>query len=355
MESKKERILYPDILRVLATFAVVLHHIAGKNMWAFKPTDVQYAVFLFESTIVKFAVPMFILLSGMFLLNPDKHIMPKDLFRKQMLRVMTSFVFWTVFYAAFNTFAAWDYAPETVPERMFNAIFVTRQYHLWFLPLIFGLYLVTPFLRHMVAGCSKKELTAFMLMAFIFASVLPLCETLKLLPALTALMRELGITMVTGCVGWYVAGIYLVKYLNIQKRGTRLLCYILGVVSILLAYYLTMAHALETGENIETWIIANAVTMVLPVIAVFVLVRAIADRLTFSEKSIKWITILAQDAFGIYLLHDACITVFESIGLSTLKFNPYIAPPVLAVLCFLLTWLVVHLLRKIPFARKFIL
>ncbi len=32
MESKKERILYPDILRVLATFAVVLHHIAGKNM-----------------------------------------------------------------------------------------------------------------------------------------------------------------------------------------------------------------------------------------------------------------------------------------------------------------------------------
>lgn len=224
METK-ERLQYPDVLRSISTFAVVLLHVASRNMWAFKAGDLSYSAFTIYSGLARFAVPMFFMLSGMFLLDPNKNITNKMLFKKQMLRIITAYAFWTLFYAVFKTFTAWDFSRESCLERITEAIFVNRHYHLWFLPIIFGLYAITPYLRKIVAGCTKRELEVFLLMAFVVSSLKPMCEALKICTPLTGLINALQLNLVTGCVGWYVMGFYLKKSGLTLKNSTYFLAF----------------------------------------------------------------------------------------------------------------------------------
>lgn len=154
--EKKERLIYADILRIVCVFGVLVIH-SVSLFWRHIPIKtVSWTVFACLDSVFRFAVPVFVMISGMFMLSPEKDRGIKNLYSKNILRIFTSFVFWSLLYAVFNSI-------PTNPDIHFSIHkfflrIIQGEYHLWFLFMIAGLYMVTPVLRKIV---EDKKLTEY--------------------------------------------------------------------------------------------------------------------------------------------------------------------------------------------------
>ena len=137
------RWVYPDVLRAAATVMVIILHVGGGMIWAVTPDMAEFTWLVSANTLVRSAVPLFLMLSGMFLLSPEKKTSFQLLFKKYCPRLVIAYVGWSAFYAFYyavldrTLFSEGLYGLWT---RFFNS-----HYHLWYLPLLFGIYLLIPF------------------------------------------------------------------------------------------------------------------------------------------------------------------------------------------------------------------
>ena len=70
MEEKK-RLIYPDLLRIISIFSVLVLHAVGE-IWGDIPIQSKSWVALVAiDGMFRFAVPVFIMVSGMFMLSPQ--------------------------------------------------------------------------------------------------------------------------------------------------------------------------------------------------------------------------------------------------------------------------------------------
>ncbi len=90
---EKTRIFYFDFLRIFAAFAVVLAHTASIRYGMHYSNLVYYCIF-------KWAVPVFVMISGALFLEPAKNITINNILRKYIFRVAIVFIVWSLFYTS---------------------------------------------------------------------------------------------------------------------------------------------------------------------------------------------------------------------------------------------------------------
>jgi surface polysaccharide O-acyltransferase-like enzyme len=86
------------------------------------------------------------MISGAFFLDPNKNIQMKKLFQKYILRLIIAYIFWSFFYAV-EVFILSNEVLSLTSLKMIIKETITSHYHLEFLPMIIGLYLLVPILR----------------------------------------------------------------------------------------------------------------------------------------------------------------------------------------------------------------
>ncbi len=151
MEEKK-RLIYPDLLRIISIFSVLVLHAVGE-IWGDIPIQSKSWVALVAiDGMFRFAVPVFVMVSGMFMLSPQKDRGIKELYSKKVLRIITAFIFWSLVYTFFHL--ASGFVTEGVsfkPDFQLTVNgFLLGEYHLWFMYMIAGLYIVTTLIRKIV-------------------------------------------------------------------------------------------------------------------------------------------------------------------------------------------------------------
>ena len=88
MQSPQERVVYADLLRIFATFAVIVMHVAASG-WSSTPvSSFDWQVYNLYDSLARWAVPVFVMLSGMFLLDPQKDTSTAKIYRKYILRII---------------------------------------------------------------------------------------------------------------------------------------------------------------------------------------------------------------------------------------------------------------------------
>lgn len=95
-----ERKIYCDYLRIIATFAVVVLHVSASNWCSTDVNGMEWQAFNFYDSIVRWSVPIFVMISGSLFLGRDIPI--KRIYEKYILRMIIAFIFWSVFYALMN-------------------------------------------------------------------------------------------------------------------------------------------------------------------------------------------------------------------------------------------------------------
>lgn len=340
----EKRVVYVDLLKIVATFSVILLHVAASNWGNVILGSYEWNVINFYDSIVRFGVPIFVMSSGLFMLNTNKTISIKNIFSKYILRILIAFVSWSLLYAVYTNISQHDIFRMDV---FFNS-FIFGHYHLWYLYMIIGLYIITPILRSIVLY--KRETEYFLFLSFILTSLLPIIIKYFNLVDLDLFLKKFDLHFTLGYVGYYIIGYYLNEYE--LKESKRNIIYVLGVLGIISTYILTNIISIKTGKADSTFYSNFSPNVVFVSIAIFVFFKYEISRMHFNENVIKIITVISACTFRIYLVHDFFNMFIAKLGISTLTYNPLVSIPFIAVIVFICSLTVSYIIGKTPLLKR---
>lgn len=158
-----------DVLRIAATCAVVfLHTLTGfvdhADLGAYPAHRTTYLVLM---DLITWCVPVFVMISGYFFLDPRKKITMREMLGKYMRRIVLALVLFGVPFALLKLLMTEGTFRIDMLWRSVLLVLTGRTWsHMWYLYLILGLYLITPLLKKVLAkipGASVYLVLVFLL------------------------------------------------------------------------------------------------------------------------------------------------------------------------------------------------
>ncbi len=369
----KHDLVWVDYLRVAACLLVVLAHccdafVSSSSMESFMAGSIW-------GTFYRPAVPLFVMISGVLLLPTPMRL--GEFYSRRLKRILMPFAFWCIvspvlFYlfaisvdpmnAAFSS----DYHTLTAMiNNMWMWIFsfnaATIPY--WYIYMMVGLYLVIPVISAWVKDATQKELQ-IVLGIWFFSTFVQYIEII--LPSL-GYMGNYGHNGIYGLCSWNIyttfqyfggfmgyllLGHYLRKY-PLQWSTQKLITISLVIYAI--GYYITFEgfHYIKTNfpDNFNmleipwSYTSFNVAIMTLPV---FVLIQR------FCTKPRKIVALISDYSYGIFLTHFIIVHISYEFVARYIVIPYFIQLFVVFVISFILTALLVGVLRKVPFIKKFV-
>jgi len=344
------RVVYMDLLRISAVFSMMLLHVVATNWGTVSVISFDWKIFNVYDSLVRFCVPALVMVSGAFLLDPNKEYTFRKLFSKNILRIVTAFVFWSACYAIYYGFSHYDTINSSIIEDVLTH-FLLGRYHLWFLYTLIGLYLIVPFLRKIVVD--PKLCRYFIILSILFGSIIPFIIKVPYFWLGNELLVKANFHFVLGYVGYFVAGYYLKAHTTLKT--TNALLYLFGIIGITATIGLTAMLSAKYGEPTNTFYSYFAPNCWMVSIAVFLFFKQAIGKINFSDRTIKGIIFVSKCSFGMYLVHDFFITfICTYLGYTTISFNPILSVPLITLSVFILSFLTSYIINKIPFLNKYI-
>lgn len=217
------------------------------------------------------------------------------------------------------------------------------HYHLWFLNMIIGLYLISPCL---IIWKDKKEIIKYFLtlwLIFLFLGYLS-----NVFPIYT-LIDKMQLKFVMGYTGFFVLGHYLNKFIDIELVKNKFL-----YSGLTISYVIT-----NLGTVVLSWNKGFNATMygyfmpniIIYSICVFLLIK----KNVKVNKHLRIIQKFSEDSFGIYLIHDFFIMFLAHKNFTIYQFSAYIQIPLAFIFVVLASWIFVRIFRKIPILNKLLI
>lgn len=165
-----------DVLRVLATCAVVLMHVlTGATDVTDASIVPEYrSLLLSVMDLVTWCVPIFLLISGYLFLNPERTLTYPVMIKKYCRRIALAILLFGVPYAASELVVAERiFRIRMIPEALKMTLMGHTWSHMWYLYLILFLYLITPLLKKVLRVLPVWGVVAMMAVIFLGSSVAP--------------------------------------------------------------------------------------------------------------------------------------------------------------------------------------
>lgn len=329
-----------EYLRVFASLAVIVIHVSALAIR--QTVGYSYEIGMVFDAFSRFAVPVFFMISGYLMIQPQKEITFKQIFRKTWQRIIVPLLFWLIIYLALSVgwyVVQFDLsAPQAIFERLLSG---ETLYHFWFLPVLACYYLATPFFVQMVKKYSSRFISLFILGSFVLGLIMQFMTSWN--SNLIFILLEL-----LGFTGYYLFG-YLIR--NQQWR----LSFVKGFSGYFLCSLITLINlycfyqVLEPDRTISTITDNFFPTIILASLFLF-------SSMIHREFTPNWLTKvvlwLSPYTFGIYLVHVAVLTVLSNFG--ELTQIPMISNTLILIIgVFGFSLLIVYFMRKAPYLRRF--
>ena len=282
MENK--RIVYVDILRIMAILMMMILHISGGYLNSLKVCSMQWNVAEFFQSFVRCCITLFLMISGIFFLDLKKNVTLKSLVTKNIKRIACAFLFWSVFYAVFSCINE-----QSTDAKKLVKVFIQQtlsgHYHMWFLFTICGIYLVVPMLRKL---CEDKAIFKYaMILAIVMTYLLPLLD--KMINPYTSFLsghlNSIGYNFIAGFVFVFMLGRFLYE-IEITKQ-LECCIYLLGIGGFITTFGTTWNY----GRLHNVYSIQNSgytdLAVVLFACSIFVFFKQHISKISFSENTVK--------------------------------------------------------------------
>lgn len=343
-ERKSERLSYADVLRCAAALAVVALHCSGATLGAEDPASTRYLVLNVLNGATRWAVPMFLMLTGMLLLDPQRP-MPTKKWLGYLGRMGAATLVWGFFYAFYDSRET-HMGMERLLEALIRMVRGELHFHLWYLPMLLGLYLLLPAMRALVKGSSRRGLWY---LTGLWAAVSLGLNTYYVLFAPAsgrAWYNLLGLYSLSSYMGYLLLG-YLLKTCTLT-RSRAAVCYALGALGLAVTWEGSRQLSLAAGHSDGRLYEILTPNICLLAVALFVAAR----RLEVGRHPI-WAKLSAL-TFGVYLVHPYLLHLCQERGLPDPAWNVAWAVPLEAVAIFIASLAVSWLLRHVPKVGKYI-
>lgn len=319
-----QRNLSLDILRILACMAVIMIHTAGSPIchnWVSSGMP-GYNMCLILDALSRWSVPVFAMLTGFFMLDPQKELPISKLFSKYILRLLVVLVVWSVFYAV------------TLHKSIYP--FGSQEGHFWYLGMCIGLYLALPIMRIIV---ERRSLLAYFCWTWLAMKVYLFVGRFVTLPI------DFRNVLFVDYVG-YCLFAYYIKGWTLSK--TQEWCvYLIGLLG--LATTIIMGLITQDDDTVfYDYVSPNVICCALALFLFFV-----RHPLHLSGRVALWIQKISSYTLGIYVMHMwILIQIF-------FRMHRYVENLlILSILCVIMAFAagggITWLLKKIPFVNKYI-
>jgi surface polysaccharide O-acyltransferase-like enzyme len=348
------RIVYADILRVCAISAVVFLHSATPPLYLFNTIDLGYwwtADIIDAAT--RWGVPIFIMISGMLLLDPS-HDEPTSLFfKKRFNRVILPFLVWSVIYSLWSAAGHFFYHGEfnySITGFLINFLEGKVFYHLGFFYYLIGLYLITPILRVYTKNASNGNLIYFLilwLVATVFYSIIYRFCNVSI---------AIQLQMATGFIGYYILG-YFFNRIDIKVKWRRS-SYILASLGLLITifgtYVLTVNNNGQLDEYLYGYLTLNVIVIAAAIFIAGKYAKWPANLYSESAVPSRLLMKFSNASLGIFLIHPMILNVFTYIKLDYTLVHPLLGISLTAILTILISFVLVIIMQKIPVIKRIV-
>ena len=342
LQAKEEpaaRATWADLCRVCSIYGVILIHSCAAMFYSFgkAPLGNWLAANALDS-IARVSVPLFVMLSGAMLLKPGAPIVSLASVLRRIGKVLIPLVVWTTYYLHRD--------PACMNEPIACASSTLRQpamYHLWFVYMTIGIYLLLPFLQAIYERIrSQPRLIWYFLAIWIAITCLPAHFPIPLLNVIQQ-------PSFLGYGGYFIAGALLAG--GNCDRVPTLAWFGLYAASSLATFLLTWYFSDKAGAPVEAAYVYFTLNVAVAALAAF----KIFTRLNVGPlmgKILRWIS---ERSFVIYFVHVVLLEqvrysgIIDSLSHSLPAFFIIL---IISLLTFVYSLVIAALIRLIPGADR---
>ncbi|HSX19261.1 MAG TPA: acyltransferase [Candidatus Saccharimonadales bacterium] len=272
MNQNEKRMLELDALKGIAILGVVTIHVVGSSLFTLPYLSHGFNIALIVDQLSRISVPIFVAASGytLSLKYIDRNVDIGDFFRRRLFRILPWYFFWA--FVIYLFFKSTHWVTSLNSDPMWKLLVYGRMdYHLYFVPMIFQLYLLFPFILWLFKRFRLKFLALLFILEAVFYYFLSqkaqglfdptakisdqqeylffgtwvfyfvLGITLRFLPSFSskkaAFIKVLSLIFLYGGLFWMLTDSFSLIYkhfdVNVASRSTRIpvLLYTTGFVS----------------------------------------------------------------------------------------------------------------------------
>lgn len=353
MEGEKRQTEF-DVLRLMATIAVIMTHVCGSEIHDISVTSSDFVWLNIIRAAITWDVPIFVMISGRFFLDSKRDLSIKVLYQKYIKRLIISFAIWSALYSVYYVTSTRSIGLGNAPIEYKKYIFefLTGPYHMWYIFMLVALYIVSPILRKIA---ENKTIMEYFIILFLISQFIQ--QYMIKMPGIGNIVNTIwGKTyfyMTLGYTGYFVLGFYLYRY-GIPQKMEKIL-YIITVVLICFSCVGTTIQSVEKGaldEFISTYQTPNVIIESCG-IYLFVIKRKVGRNFKSGIKSI--LEKLGRWGLGIYLSHALMLEIISISGITAIFIHPIIGVLLMTACVFAMSVFIVYILQKVPVLRKYMI
>lgn len=342
---KKERLLHPDILRVLAIWGVLFIHSDNYGIYYYQSAQnpVVYWLGAFIVSVAQYCVPLFFMISGGLLLQKQESL--GYVLKHRVLRIGIVIAILVLVHFVTNYLKYPEYGFDiTRYFQMFYEGALQTEY--WFLFEYFGFLLVLPFLQRMVHAVTEPKWYIYVAVIFLFFH----CMNPFLSYHLGWKYMRVEVPVFTTYIFCAVMGYFIENHSGeFFLKGRNVLLMLLPVALMVAdSMHLNYIHREVTPAGYYSNYYTPFYAMFL-----YVLVRYFCHKWTMPGWVRSVFAYASAGVFGTYLLENWLRPWFLPVCMALRNvMHAYLAAFVWLLVCFVTGIVVTNLLKKIPGFKK---
>lgn len=342
----KNRVEWIDLVRAIAILTVLYIHatdgiyiISSDSMMHF---GVYSRIFQFISLFIgRIGVPFFLMITGYLLLDrayDDERV--NKFWSKNVKSLIVVTVIWTVIYALSLQLVVTGSGQVNFTEG--GNLFFS---HMWYMPMIIGMYLSMPFAASALKNYETKTIHSALILFTILAFIVPFITLLLDMQGIKNVSIQFSLGFSGGVYGIYIILGYLVKkdfYKKYSSRSFSILAIVSFLICVLFQYY-----AFTRGYDFFLWY--EFPFILIGSLALFELCSRVKH-----VRAFPLVTLLSKYSFAVFLIHN----LFRLPLLPLIIQLPLTEPAkaiVLWILLIFLSYIAAAIIYRIPKFGKFIL
>ena len=349
-------VLYFDVLRVLAAFAVVaLHCIISIANLSTLSSSTQ-ALMMVESgaavILFRWAVPLFFMISGALMLHPQRYVTSKKVVH-HIVRLVAILSTIGLCFSMIKVAATGFTSPvDLIMQAILKTLTGQSWDHLWFLYKLIGLYALVMPLRIVLQATSPKQHKWALMVMWITLMVLPNIASITQIDIISYMPLSYELL-------YFVAGYYLF----FEENDNRVLYYVGALVS-------AVGMVVLFVYDYDMFFMPQSSLMFVYSAGICIAAKAFAQRVCqhiniqslWCQRFTALIRFFASYSFGIYVLHVMWIqaivryvTLFQTSFFEQADtFQVLVFQLMLLLVSVVCSWVCTMLLRRLSFFAKYL-
>lgn len=353
----KEKTIYLNRLRVIASLLVVIIHVSALFFSAYSIDNKAWVISTFYNCLSRIAVPLFIMVSGAIYLNENKQITFKKIF-SAIFRFTVMFFIWDIFYLCFDYFII---KKGSINSEIFYYLFnsLTKyKYHLWYLLDYIVLLAFTPIIRLICKKENRKQVKYLLLLFLIGTCIVCFLQNLTILfnnsiflikeiKQIFSILELINFGKITNLFILFISGWYFSTF-DFENRK-KLVCILKWTIGII-APILTILLCFATSKN-GFYLLSYYYYLPNYILSICVFLTFRYSKIANSQN--KFFETISDNSLGIYVTHAFVIDLIYTFILP--YFSTYlnslwmmIIIPIFVISAYVISLLISMILNLLP-------